>query len=252
MTESDSRNHALPPDASFLHSSLGLQYKIIGFYDIPSYDTVPDVIEKRGCLFSCFQEWQRGRVTHISRLRPGCPGCACWVCGNAAMQHDDFLDFLVNTEGLKTDREQMQRFLDAHLPYVMEHRHILIGPLMDTHFNFCRTVTIFCNPDQLSAFIVGINRLHQTGTVYPLLPGVGPGCYQLSGVFPSFDDDYAVISSTDIAMRIHLPENVLSLTVTTPLFSKLCALDAESFLGKSFWTRLVKLRGAQKTTPSES
>ena len=242
MPPIDFRHIETPPDPSFLTESLGLEYPIIGLYDLPSTDTVPDVIEKRGCVFSCFGEWQKGRMTRISRMRPGCPGSAYWLCGNEALPHDEFLDFLVETEGIKPDRESMQQFLDVHPTYSMRHRYLLFGPLLAGDYHYCRTVTIFCNPDQLSALIVGINSLHQPGTPYPVLPSIGPGCYQLSGVFPSFDGEYAVISSTDIAMRCNLPEHILSLTVTPSLYGKLCGLDASSYLTKPFWKRLVAKR----------
>lgn len=242
MSHTDSLHSETPPDASFLIDALGLEYAITGFYDLPSTDGVPGVIEKRGCLFSCFGEWQKGKMTRISRMRPGCPGSAYWLCGNEAMPHDDFLDFLVTTEGIKPDHERMQLFLDSHRPYAMKHRYLLFGPLLASIFQYCRTVTLFCNPDQLSALIVGINSLHQTGAPYPVVPSIGPGCYQVAGVFPCFDDDYAVISSTDIAMRRYLPEHIMSLTVTRSLYWKLCAFDANAFLGKSFWKGLVAKR----------
>jgi hypothetical protein len=245
MHEQQTVTSAAPPDATFLRSSLGLQYAIIGFYDIPAYGTSTKVIEKRGCLFSCFQEWQKGSMVHISRIRPGCPGSAYWLCGAPAMSHEDFLDFLVATEGLKQDHAAMQQFLDAHHSYRMQHRHLLIGPLLAADFRYCKTVTIFCNPDQMSALMVGLFYVHKTGTPYFLISGIGPGCYQLSGLFPSFEDDYAVVSSTDIAMRRHIPENLLSLTLTPSLYKKFCALDSSSFLGKQFWKKLVKSRENQ-------
>ena len=52
----------------------------------------------------------------------------------------------------------------------------------------------------------------------------------------------AVLGATDIAMRHHLPPDILALTVTKPMFEQLCALDERSFLYKPFWARLQKAR----------
>jgi hypothetical protein len=66
---------------------------------------------------------------------------------------------------------------------------------------------------------------------------------QLAGVFPELEVPAAVISSLDMAMRIHLPPDVLSMTVTRPLFEQLCGLDDASLLGRPFWRRLRRRLG---------
>lgn len=53
----------------------------------------------------------------------------------------------------------------------------------------------------------------------------------------------AIIGATDIAMRQHLPPDILAFTVTKPMFEQLCALDTRSFLHKPFWRNLRKARG---------
>jgi hypothetical protein len=53
----------------------------------------------------------------------------------------------------------------------------------------------------------------------------------------------AAIGATDIAMRQHIPPDILAFTVTRPMFKQLCALDKRSFLYKPFLKRLRKARG---------
>jgi hypothetical protein len=66
----------------------------------------------------------------------------------------------------------------------------------------------------------------------------------LAALFRSFDSDVpkAIIGATDIAMRHHLPPDILALTVNKPMFRQLCELDEDSFLYKPFWKRLRNAR----------
>jgi hypothetical protein len=56
----------------------------------------------------------------------------------------------------------------------------------------------------------------------------------------------AVLGATDIAMRQHLPPDILAFSVTIPMFERLCALaaDPKSFLHRPFWKRLTAAREA--------
>jgi len=54
----------------------------------------------------------------------------------------------------------------------------------------------------------------------------------------------ASIGATDIAMRQHVPPDILAFTVTKPMLGRLCKLDERSFLDKPFLQRLNKARGA--------
>jgi hypothetical protein len=77
----------------------------------------------------------------------------------------------------------------------------------------------------------------------PVIAPFGSGCRELIP-FRDFDMPQASIGATDIAMRQHLPPDILAFTVTTPMFSRLCELDERSFLYKPFLQRLRKARGA--------
>lgn len=226
------------PSTQYLRETLGLQYAIVGLYDLPSVQGIAGVIERRGCLFSSFENWQRGESVHLCRARPGCPGSSKWLCGAQAMTDEMFLEFLVGTEGLKPDCAQMRSFLDVQSSYAMRGGHLLVGPLADDRYASLRTVTFFCNADQLSALSNAVFYLSPPGRPTLVLPSYGPGCLQIAGVFPDLDQPAAVISSLDMAMRVHLPPDVLSMTVTRPLFEKLCRLDEASLFGRPFWRRL--------------
>jgi hypothetical protein len=55
---------------------------------------------------------------------------------------------------------------------------------------------------------------------------------------------------TSETMRTHLPRNILSLTVTRPLFAALCRLDEHGLFGKPFWRRLQRARDLASGRPA--
>jgi hypothetical protein len=55
----------------------------------------------------------------------------------------------------------------------------------------------------------------------------------------------ASIGATDIAMRQHIPPDMLAFTVTKSMFKQLCELGEKSFLGKPFLQRLKKARAGK-------
>ena len=62
-------------------------------------------------------------------------------------------------------------------------------------------------------------------------------------MFPDLSRPQAIIVATDIAMRQHLPPDILSLTVTVPMLTRFLSLDdGHSFLDKPFLTHLNAAR----------
>jgi hypothetical protein len=139
----------------------------------------------------------------------------------------------------------MKRWLDNQKPYKIEHGYVVIGPLRDEHDHYLRTITFFVNPDQLSLLLLGTEYHNASVHVHPAFTGFGSGCGQLAALFGNLDPDIprAMIGATDIAMREHLPPDILALTVNKPMYKQLCELDENSFLYKPFWQRLRRARG---------
>ena len=121
----------------------------------------------------------------------------------------------------------------------------VIGPLRDGQHDYLKTVTFWVNPDQLSLLLLGTEYQNASVNVHPTIAPFGSGCGQLAALFGHFDPDVpkAIIGATDIAMREHLPPDILALTVNKPMYRQLCELDENSFLYRSFWQRLRKARG---------
>jgi len=76
----------------------------------------------------------------------------------------------------------------------------------------------------------------------PVIAPFGAGCMELLP-FKDLSIPQAAMGATDIAMRRHLPPDILAFSVTKPMFERLCSLDERSFLYKPFLKNLKKARG---------
>jgi len=138
----------------------------------------------------------------------------------------------------------MGKWIDAARPYEAEHSHLFIGPVKDEAWPYLKTITFLVNPDQLSALAIGAQYHSSPDDSPPVIAPFGSGCSQLLP-FKDLDIAQASIGATDIAMRQHIPPDILTFTVTWLMFKQLCALSEKSFLGKSFLRRLKEARGGK-------
>ncbi|MFQ6037904.1 MAG: DUF169 domain-containing protein [Candidatus Aminicenantales bacterium] len=234
------------PDSRRLCARIDYALPIIALYDAPDPRAFTPLIKPSpgDCVFSFYQQWLGGKTLHITRAEYGCGGAGRWLCGLKRRNKEDFLEFLVDGEGLKASRALMARWIDASRPPQREHPHILIGPLKKALWAYVKTVTFFVNPDQLSALMVGAQYFQSPEDPPPIIAPFGSGCMLLLP-FEDLTIPQACIGATDIAMRPHIPPNILTFTATKPMFTNLCALDERSFLYKPFLKRLRRKRGLQ-------
>jgi len=236
----------IQPDPSRLIDKIDLKIPLIGFYDSPDIDPFEPLIRphKTGhnCVFAFFKQWLKGKTLHLTKDNYGCGGAGHWICGLEGRSREDYLDFLVNTEGLKSSFELMNKWLDDSKPYNQEHPNILIGPLRKDQYSYLQTITFYVNPDQLSALMIG-SEYHASPDDPPaVIAPFGSGCMQMSALFNDMNSPLAIVGATDIAARKYIPHDLLAFTVTKSMFEKLCKLDERSFLFKSFWKELKKSR----------
>lgn len=236
----------MKPDPTRLLAAAGIETPLIGFYDAPESAAFAPLVEPakgtRACVFEFYPQWLKGVTLHLSKDNFGCFGAGRSLCGAATRSDDDLVAFLVEKEGLKTSRELMKAWIRRYPPYQPAHGHTLIGPLRPGQEAFLKTITFFVNPDQLSFLMTGAQYHAGPSDPAPVLAPFGSGCGQLVNFFDGLDVPQAVISGTDIAMRQHLPPDLLALTVTKPMFERLCSLDERSFIDKPFWKRVQAAR----------
>lgn len=232
----------MQPEPSLLLSIVGPDIPLVGFYDAPDpspfYPLVKPEPGRRRCVFAFYESWLNGETLHITKDHFGCGGAGHWLCGIVSRSREEFVRFLVNDEGLKASHDLMHQWLDHRQGYKQTHPHILIGPLRPDQYRYLKSVTFFVNPDQLGVLMLGAQYHSAPSDPPPVLAPFGSGCSQLVALFGDLSISQAVIGATDIAMRKHLPPDILAFTVTRPMFKRLCELDENSFLYKPFWRNL--------------
>lgn len=231
-------------DSTRLMNRIDLTIPLIGFYDAPDPESYQPLIKpKEGeCVFSFYKNWIEGNTLHLTKENYGCGGAGRWMFGITSRSRQDFIKFLVDDEGLKASSELMERWIDSSTPYQPTHPHILIGPLKKKQSDYLRSITFFVNPDQLSTLIIGAQYFSSPDDPPSVIAPFGSGCMQLLP-FKDLIIPQASIGATDIAMRQHLPPEILAFTATRAMFEQLCSLDERSFLYKPFLQRLRKARG---------
>lgn len=237
----------MQPDPKPLLAKLGLRTPLIGFYDAPATTAFEPIIApqpgNRVCIFSFYKQWLEGKTLQLTKENYGCGGAGRCLFGVLTRSRQDFVNFLVEDEGLKASAELMNQWIDATPPYQPEHEHIFIGPLKLSQYPYLRSVTFYVNPDQLSLLLIGAQYESSPTDPLPAIIPFGSGCMQLGPLFQDLKIPQAIVGATDIAMRQFLSPDVLAFTATRPMFERLCRLDQKSFLNKPFWQRLQRARG---------
>jgi len=247
------------PNPKELLELSGIKTSLIGFYDVPEKEPFAPLIKPMRCVFSAYENWQNGESVCISMEDPNykatCQGGGYWI-GSCLPQwtvkksnseqeaRENFAKGLNQREGFKSSDEIMHQWLDNLKPYIIKNKYVVIGPLCNDQYKYLKTVTFFVNPDQLSFLIHGAEYRNASIIDMPVITAFGSGCGQIAALLGDLNSDIpkAVIGATDMAMREHLPANLLAFTVNKPMYEQLCGLDENSFMHKHFWSRLMNMR----------
>jgi hypothetical protein len=232
------------PDYNNFLKRIDLTLPLIGFYDAPDPLLFePLVIPKtRDCVFSFYRNWLEGKTLHLTKEHYGCRGAGHWMWGIETISKGEFIKFLVDDEGLKASHGLMEKWINSSKPYQAIHPHLFVGPLKEDQWEYINSITFYVNPDQLSTLMLGAQYNSAPDDPPPVIAPFGSGCMELLP-FKDLNIPQASIGATDIAMRQHLPPDILAFTVTKPMFKQLCELDERSFLYKPFLQNLRKARG---------
>ena len=235
----------MKPDPTKLLEIAGIKTPLIGFYDVSDSKPFEPFAKPKQCFFSSYENWLKGESICISEGESKCRGGGYWVGGVEFTTRENFAKVLNQREGFKSSDELMCQWLENLKPYMIENGYVVIGPLKDDQYEHLKTVTFFVNPDQLSLLLLGAEYNNASTSDNPVITTFGSGCGQIAALFGDFNSDIpkAIIGATDIAMREHLPPDILAFTVNKPMYKQLCELDEKSFLYKHFWKRLRKARG---------
>jgi hypothetical protein len=236
----------MAPDPTNLVEIAGITAPLVGFYDVFDPEPFKPFATPQRCIFASYQNWLNGESICLPANGDACRGGGYWIGGTEFTSLEELARALTEREGFKSSTELMEQWLDQQEPYRIERQHVVIGPLRAGQYGYLKTVTFFVNPDQLSLLLLGTQYHNSAVDVHPAVAAFGSGCGQLAALFGGSDPDVpkAIIGATDIAMRRHLPPDILALTVNKPMYQQFCELDRDSFLYKPFWSRLREARGA--------
>ena len=243
----------MTPDPTTLLDMAGITTPLIGFYDVADPRPFEPFARPGRCIFSCYKDWLQGQRVCISEGTCSCQGGGYWVggvmpgwvrnvAGTDREPREIFAHGLNRREGFKSSDELLCQWFGNLDPYIIEKGYVVIGPLQDDHYEDLKTVTFYVNPDQLSLLILGAEYNNASTEDTPVRAPFGSGCGQIAAVLGDGDIPQAVIGATDIAMREHVPPDILAFTVNKPMYRQLCQLGDDSFLYKSFWKRLRSVR----------
>jgi hypothetical protein len=230
-----------------LAERIHLNTSVIALYDAPANTAFESVVETnpgiRKCLFAFYEDWMAGKTLKLSAGNYGCGGCGHWLFDLQTRDRQGFVKFLTEDEGLKDSYDLMNQWLDFNHPYKPENEAIFVGPYIGEFYELMKSTTFFVNPDQLSVLMLAANYFAAPGDVTPVKAPFGSGCMEMLPLFDTFEAPQAILGSTDLAMREHLPANIMAFTVNKPMFENFCRISEDSFLTKPFLKRLKNARG---------
>jgi hypothetical protein len=233
-------------DYSYFIRQTGIALPLVGFYDAPEIRPFEPLVEPpatgRACIFAFYKKWLDGKTLMLTSENYGCGGAGSWLFDKQTRTRQQYIEFLVDEEGLKHNYHIMNQWLDSLKPYRPQNKYIMIGPLKPEMYQYLKSVSFFVNPDQLSMLAIAAQYHSSPVDEPPVISPFGSGCMQMVTVFKDTEIAQAAIGGTDMAMRQYLPPDMLVFTVTKSMFERICSIDKNSFLEKSFLNRLKKTR----------
>ena len=228
----------MQPDSSRLRSEIKLEYPEIGFYDAPNMKLFKPLMETHSCVFSCFEEWLKGKTLHLSKDNFGCTTCGRVLAGYNGVSKEKLLEFKENS-GARSSQEINNALLGSRHVYHNQHEDIFIGPLKEEAWDHLKTVTLFVDPDQLSSLMTIAYYDCQEGDPPPVVAPFGTACSHFVPAFKDINAPQAVIGSTDMMMRRYIPSKVLSFTMTRPMYERICNRGKSSLSLGDFFQKMI-------------
>jgi hypothetical protein len=225
--------------------ALGIEETVLALYDTHDLARYEPVIrpEKQQCCWAYVDSWRQGKTLAIGKDAFGCPGGGRYLAG-VEMPGRDLPKFLYEEEGLKASLEIARGWVKDMILHEGGRKYALIGPLRLDRMDEVATVTFLASPDQLAALVTGAVYHRPEALPGNVLVTLAAGCGLLDP-FQKSTEPMAVIGSMDMAMRQHLPPDIIAFTVNVPMFHQLINMGEDSFLYKPFWNRLRKAREGQ-------
>jgi hypothetical protein len=233
-----------------LLKALRIDTPVIAVYDSSDIKAFKPLIRSGGinCCFMYYRRWLKGDTLLLTGEGKGCPG-GLYHLGLRDTIMPKIEYFLtcgtdeLRGEGLKASPEIARELFDKHKGVKSKSGNILIGPLRLDRWDSVKTLSFFVDPDRISA--LGTLSGYWSATDKVVAP-FGSGCSLLWRAVEEYGGEKAVIGGTDIAMRRHLPPDILVFTVSPQLFYQMVNVPPGSFLDRDWWAALMEVREKQR------
>jgi hypothetical protein len=221
---------------------LGIEGPVLALYDTDDLAPYEPVVRpgKGECCWAFYNSWREGKTLAVGKDAFGCPGGGRYLVG-VEMPGRDLPKFLYEEEGLKASLDVARDWVKNMVLHEGGRKYALIGPFRVDRLSEMATVTFLADPDQLAALVTGAVWHRSEAAPGNVLATLSAGCGLLDP-FAGAKEPMAVIGSMDMAMRQHLPRDIIAFTVNIPMFHQLLDMGKESFLYKPFWKRLREAR----------
>lgn len=241
-----------------LLDALQLATPLVAIYDAEPSAAFEPMVRAKGsiCCFAYYRRWLKGETLAIERSdegfetpRHGCPGMqrAFGLTTKSPPWMANFLTDGANGapmgEGLKASAALAQAYLDRVAPPERPRDHVLMGPLELEQWPAVRSVTFLADADRLSALLT-LAAFWSSDPDEVVAP-FSSGCGLMWRELEASGRDRAVLACTDIAMRQHLPPELLGLSVTPARFAQMVEFPDDAFLNRSWWRELLASRRAR-------
>jgi COG2043 family uncharacterized protein len=230
------------PDPSELIRILEIDVPLIGVYDTDNPEAFEPLVRPKHCIFECYESWLSGQSLCLRRDDHGCGGAGFWLFGVETLVRESAVRYLTWGEGVRVTSEMTEAFLDQVPPYSPTNSHVIIGPLKKDNHDSLRSVTFFVTPDQLGMLLAGCHYEGDLDAAAGVTAPFASGCSQLLTAVISDSEPKAIIGATSTVLRRFLPPHLLALVCNPTMFARLCRLDKDSFLYKSYWEALRRVR----------
>jgi len=238
-----------------LLEKLRLTTPVIAVYDAEPGPAFEPMVRSAGgaCCFAYYHKWVNGETLVIQRDDRGTfgkPAYGCMGLQSALGFRRSYAPWMANFltdgngapmgEGLKATPALAQEFIDRAKPMDPAGDYMLMGPLKLSEWPSVRSVTLFADPDRLSALMTLAS--YYSSSPQEILAPFSSGCGLMWRELINLGGGHALIGCTDIAMRRYIPRELLALCVTPDRFEQMVQFPDNSFLDKEWWNALLESR----------
>ncbi|MEL7588041.1 MAG: DUF169 domain-containing protein [Prolixibacteraceae bacterium] len=237
-------------NANWLVSKLQLKYQPVGMMFADSIPEEAVYLKKSGtaCIAPLIFSAAKGKTVAIDKNSTGY-GCSAFYLGYADWIFDGIEYFLSNGP-VPTDREcerfiktpaLAKEFVESYIPKQQTSKTYIFKPLLSFKEDETpETVLFFANPDQLSALVFLIQHNHPLD-FDRIKTGFASACMAMATIplkYARNGESKAFWGLHDLAVRMHLPKDIMSMAMPYALFEEICALAPDSFLVTETWKQI--------------